>query len=156
MAKLSRYVVSNITGSPSYWYKIREDLKAIISQKGAPTIFFTFTAADLYWPQLHSLFYINPHDNSSKEKMESLHQYWHLVDWYFTKRIENFIKYWLYDALGAEWHWYQYEFQSRGSIHCHSMAKLKSDPGLCNLIEIVLQAYLSKEEQFALHLQKYK
>ena len=38
MSKLSRYV-SNISGSPSYWNKIREDLKAIISQKGAPTIF---------------------------------------------------------------------------------------------------------------------
>ena len=39
MSKLSRYA-SNITGSSSYWYKIREDLKAIIACKGDPTIFF--------------------------------------------------------------------------------------------------------------------
>lgn len=145
-SKLSRYV-GNVTGSPSYWFKIREDLKAIISQKGAPTIFFTFSAADLHWPELHSLFYIHPHDISSKEKMENVHNYPHLVDWYFTKRIESFIKHWLYDTLGAEWHWYRYEFQARGSIHCHGMAKLKSDPGLCNLTEIVLQGHLIKETE---------
>ena len=41
MSKLSRYA-SNITGSSSYWYKIREDLKAIIACKVAPTIFLHF------------------------------------------------------------------------------------------------------------------
>ena len=41
MSKLSRYV-SNVTGSSVYWYKIREDLKAIIACKGAPTIFLYF------------------------------------------------------------------------------------------------------------------
>ena len=54
MSKLSRYV-SNITRSSSYWYKIREDLKAIIASKGVPTIFFTFSSADMHWPELHSL-----------------------------------------------------------------------------------------------------
>ena len=47
MAKLSRYA-SSITGSSSYWYKIREDLKAIINCKGTPTIFFTFSSADMH------------------------------------------------------------------------------------------------------------
>ncbi|CAB3978949.1 Hypothetical predicted protein [Paramuricea clavata] len=58
MSKLSRYV-GNVTGSPSYWFKIREDLKAIISQKGAPTIFFTFSAADLHGlNSIHYFIYI--------------------------------------------------------------------------------------------------
>ena len=47
MSKLSRYV-ANITGSSAYWFKVKEDLKAIIEAKGAPTIFFTFSSADLY------------------------------------------------------------------------------------------------------------
>ena len=65
MSKLSRYV-ANVTGSSAYWYKVKEDLQAIITAKGAPTIFFTFSSADLYWPELHSLFssYV---DNLSKE-----------------------------------------------------------------------------------------
>ena len=87
MSKLSRYV-GNITGSPSYWFKTCEDLKAIISQKGAPTIFFTLSAADMHWPELHSLFYMHPHDISTRERMENVPSYPHLVDWYFTKRIE--------------------------------------------------------------------
>jgi hypothetical protein len=139
MSKLSRYV-SNITGSPSYW------LKAIITHKEAPTIFFTFSAADMYWPELHSLFQLHSQDLSSNEKRKNVIDNPHIVvDWYFTKRIEKFLKYWLYDTLGAEWHWYQYEFQARGSIHCHGMAKLKSDPGLCKLTEIALKGYLAEK-----------
>lgn len=42
MAKLSRYV-SNITGSNAYWNKVRDGLKSIITAKGVPTIFFTFS-----------------------------------------------------------------------------------------------------------------
>jgi hypothetical protein len=91
MSKLSRYV-SNITGSPSYW------LKAIITHKEAPTIFFTFSAADMYWPELHSLFQLHSQDLSSNEKRKNVIDNPHIVvDWYFTKRIEKFLKYWLYE-----------------------------------------------------------
>ena len=58
MSKLSRYV-SNITGSSAYWHKVREELKAIIEHKGVPTIFFTFSSADMHWPELHSLLHHN-------------------------------------------------------------------------------------------------
>jgi hypothetical protein len=37
-----------------------------------------------------------------------------LVDWFFTQRLESFVKYWLYDTLGAKWHWFIYEYQGRG------------------------------------------
>ena len=30
---------------------------------------------------------------------------------------------------------YRSEYQARGSIHCHCVAKLKNDPGLCKLSE---------------------
>ena len=40
-SKLSRYL-SNITGSNAYWYKAREDLKAIINHAGPPTFCFHF------------------------------------------------------------------------------------------------------------------
>ena len=56
--KLSTYV-ANITGSSAYWFKIREDLKAVMVAKGPPTIFFTFSSAYLHWPELHSLFSSN-------------------------------------------------------------------------------------------------
>lgn len=55
MTKLSRYI-TNITGSDAYWFKAKEDLKAIIQHVGPPTFFFTFSSVDMHWPQLHDLF----------------------------------------------------------------------------------------------------
>ena len=69
----------------------------------------------------------------------------HLVDWFFTKRVEEFIKEWLYNCLDAEWHWYRYEYQARGSIHCHGIAKLKSDPGLCDLTDKALKGFIAEK-----------
>ena len=51
----------------------------------------------------------------------------------------------MYNALDAEWHWYRFEYQARGSIHCHGVAKLKNDPGLCKLSEIALKGYLAQK-----------
>lgn len=67
-----------------------------------------------------------------------------ITDWFFTQRLENFIKHWLYSSLDAEWHWYRFEYQARGSIHCHGVAKLKNDPGLCQLSETALTGYLAE------------
>ena len=47
MSKVSRYV-ANIPGTNAYWYKVREELKAIVSSKGAPTFFFTFSLPDMH------------------------------------------------------------------------------------------------------------
>ena len=82
------------------WIKAREDLKAIVHHVGPPTFLFPFPSADMHWPELHALF----------------------TDWFFTQRLENFIK-----------HWDRFKYQAKGSIHCHGVAKLKNDPGLCNL-----------------------
>jgi hypothetical protein len=113
MSKLSRYV-DNITGSNAYWYRVCEDLKAIIAYKEELTIFFTFSSTGMHWPQLHSLFDENCHNPTIEERRKNVIDNPHLVDCFFTKRIESFLKYWLYDTLDAEWHWYRYEFQARG------------------------------------------
>ena len=48
--------------------------------------------------------------------------------------------------MGAYWHWYRYEYAvQRGSIHCHGVAKLSNDPGLCELTEIALQGFLASK-----------
>ena len=45
MNRLQRYV-AKIQGTKQYWYQRYQELKALITQKGAPTFFFTFSAAD--------------------------------------------------------------------------------------------------------------
>ena len=50
------------------------------------------------------------------------------------QQLQEFVKHRLNGVLDAEWHWYRFEYQDRGSIHCHGCAKLKNDPirKLCN------------------------
>lgn len=55
ISKISRYA-ANFAGSNAYWCKVREDLKAIVTTVGTPTSFFTFSSADMHWPELHALF----------------------------------------------------------------------------------------------------
>ena len=53
------------------------------------------------------------------------------------------MKHWLYNTLDAKWHWYRFEYQFRGSIHCHGVAKLNNDPDLCKLSDTALKGYLA-------------
>ena len=103
----------------------------------------------MHWPELHELFHKNTNELSNDDRGQSVIDNPHIVDWFVTKRIESFIKHWLYDTLHATWHWYRYEFQARGSIHCHGTAKLEGDPGLCELSKIALKGFLAEKSLLA-------
>lgn len=49
---------SNIIGLNVYWYKVKEDLKVIISYVGVLIFFFIFFFVDMYWFDLYVLFSI--------------------------------------------------------------------------------------------------
>ena len=126
MSKLMHYA-KNVTGTNAYWNKVRDNLKAIIQQKGAPTIFWTLSCADFHWPEFHQLFATN--QLTDCQRRQNVISNPRLLDWLLTERTEKFVKYWLKESLGATWHWFRYEYAvQRGSIHCHGEAKLKSDP----------------------------
>ena len=115
-----------------------------LQQMAAPTFFFTFSSTDMHWPDLHALFSSSLSDTTPESKRQNFINNPHITDWFFTQRLENFIKHWLHNSLDAEWHWYRFEYQARGSIHCHGVAKLKNDPGLCQLSETALKGYLTE------------
>ncbi len=142
--EVSRYI-GNIAGTNAYWNKVREELKAIITNVGAPTLFFTFSSADMHWPELHALFGANTGNATSEARRQNVINNPHIVDWFFTQRLEKFVQHWLYDTLGAKWHWFRYEYQGRGSIHCHGTAKLNNDPGLCQLTQTALKGFLAQK-----------
>ena len=125
------------------WHKVREDLKAIVTTVGPPTFFFTLSSADMHWPELHRL--LGNEDGTSEERRQAVIKNPHLVIWFFTQRVESFIKNWLYKTLDAKWHWYRFEYQARGSIHCHGIAKLNNDPGLCDLTKTALKGFLAQK-----------
>ena len=110
-----------------YWHKSKEDLKATITQKGPPTIFFTLSYAEYHWPEFQNLF-----NDTKAEKMtpadrqKQVLRNPHILDWMFTERTDCFVKFWLDYSLQSSWHWYRYEYAvQRGSIHCHVVAKFK-------------------------------
>jgi len=132
------YCSKNISGTNSYWNQQRNNLKATIAQVGPPTIFWTLSCAEFHWPEFHSLFNASDIFSSSSDDIRNnIINNQHLLEWFFTERTELFVRHWLYNTLGAQWHWFRYEFTvNRGSIHCHRLAKLEFDPGLCVLSKI--------------------
>ena len=52
--------------------------------------------ADMHWPDKRRQAVINNP---------------HIMDWFFTLRLESFIKHWLYKTLDVKWHWYRFEYK---------------------------------------------
>ena len=142
--RLHRYT-ANVQGSNSYWYQRYKELQTLIEQKGTPTFFFTVSSADTYWPELHKLM-PNPDVPDHSQRVNAVIDNPHLTDWFFTSKLQDWISHWLYDSLGAKWHWYHYEYQARGSTHAHGCAKLYNDPGLHTLIQKCALAWAITEE----------
>jgi len=102
------YYTKELTGSNSYWNRVRQDLRATIEQVGPRTIFFTLSMAEFHWPDLRKLFNLSE-NSSSQDLLNMIKDNPHIVVWYFQHRTEKFVKYWLYEYLGATWHWFRYE-----------------------------------------------
>jgi hypothetical protein len=47
-----------------------------------------------------------------------------LVDWFFTQRLESFVKYWLYDTLGPSGTGLDMNTRVEVSIHCVNLLRL--------------------------------
>ncbi len=141
--RLQRYV-SKVQGTNQYWYQRLQELVALIEQKGCPTFFFTFSAADMHWPDLQKLL-MNDEGASRSERAQAVIDNPHLTDWFFMQRLQEFVRHWLSGILDAEWHWYRFEYQARGSIHCHGCAKLKNDPDIRELHNKACVAFLESE-----------
>ena len=142
MKRLQRYA-AKVQGTSQYWFQRYLELRALLDQKGPPTFFWTVSAADCHWPELHNLL---PHSNtppSYSDRIQAIINVPHLTDWYFTSNVQH----WLYDTLDSAWHWYRLEYQARGSTHAHGCAKLKNDPGICALVHKAASAWLVMQDQ---------
>ena len=142
MKRLQRYA-PKVQGSNQYWFQRYQELWALLDQKGPPTFFWTVSSADIYWPELHKLM-MHPYTEASTThsmRMQAVINNPHITDWYFSFKLSDWIEHWLY-TLDAEWHWYRYEYQARGSTHAHGCTKLKNDPDICGLVKKASAAWL--------------
>ena len=122
-----------LRGSRQFWMARRRELSDMIKQIGSRgLVFFTFSAADLHWPELHDLM---PSTENSTEETEMTRHYHqnvinnpHIVAWFFNKRFETFLN----DVLRRKWnledYWYRFEWQHRGSVHVHGIGKIRNAP----------------------------
>jgi len=152
---------ANITNSDAYWSKRRNELLATIEQRDLPTFFFTFSYANLHWPDLHKLMPGNPSTTRSQRYKNTLNNP-HLVDWYYSYRLKHFINVYFVNILQSEWIYYRHERQSRDTIHSHGVSRLKNDPGIAILTTLVYKGKLKmknfplKEDDMYLYDQYLK
>jgi len=81
-------------------------------------------------------------DEDPKKRYQNVLNNPHLVDWYFSYRLDEFLKVVFDGILQCEWRWHRFEWQSRSSIHAHGAAKLSNDPGL---IKLTNNVYIGRE-----------
>uniref|UniRef100_A0A1X7VPM3 Helitron helicase-like domain-containing protein n=1 Tax=Amphimedon queenslandica TaxID=400682 RepID=A0A1X7VPM3_AMPQE len=114
---------TSLRGTRQYWFKERNKLIAMIDTLGLPTIFFTHIAAYHQWPELaHFICPEDPDDKQARATVVINNPA--LVDWFFTYRIQRFVKVFYVGILGATDYWMRFECQHRGSPHVHGLAWL--------------------------------
>lgn len=57
-----------MSGIYAYWNRAKDDLKAIITQVGAPTIFWTLSCDEFHWPEFHNLLSGNGETSDSERR----------------------------------------------------------------------------------------
>ena len=116
-----------LRGTRQFWKARRQELSDMIKQIGHQgLIFFTFSAADFHWPELHKL--MEQEGESAKVRQKNIIDNPHIATWFFNKRFDEFFQ----DVLKPLWNiedwWYRYEWQHRGSVHVHGIAKKRDAP----------------------------
>jgi hypothetical protein len=99
-----------IRGSRQFWMARRYELTDMIKQLGSDgLIFFTFSSADLHWPELHKLMPGENVEESADIRHKNLVENPHVAAWFFNKRFEIFFN----DVLKKQWDledwWYRFE-----------------------------------------------
>jgi len=90
-----------LRGTRQFWMARRYELSDMIKQVGNQgMIFFTFSAADLHWPELHKLMpdnnfidgTVHNEAESAEQRQRNIVENPYIAAWFFNKRFETFLK----------------------------------------------------------------
>ena len=121
----------SLRGTLSYWTKSCAELTDLLHQIGTPTIFFTLSAVDMYWPDLYALMpRTMPTDPREAQnwRRQNIIDYPHIVAHYMHLRHSMFRKEFLEKGMNVKDFWCRYEWQHRGSPHIHGFIWIKGAP----------------------------
>ncbi|XP_059074789.1 uncharacterized protein LOC131874875 [Cryptomeria japonica] len=108
----------------------------MVIQIGCPTLFFTLSATDTKWPDLHNIMTTTTPANpyvTARWRLQNIVQNPHLTSMYMHHRFTAFREEVLEKLLGANDYWYRYEWQHRGSAHIHGFIWLPKAPDIGKL-----------------------
>ncbi|KAK3929764.1 ATP-dependent DNA helicase [Frankliniella fusca] len=135
LIKKIMYRNSSISGSKSYWFARGKELLSMVEQIGLPTLFCTFSAADLHWPELFKL--LAPDEDlttmSLFRKKQLVKNNPLIVDTFFLKRVETFMAQVVIKKYKVKDYWFRIEYQHRGSPHMHGVLWIEHAPDVTNL-----------------------
>jgi hypothetical protein len=118
--KMIRYG-AKLRGTRAYWHARRNELIDMIRVKGSPHLFFTLSAADLQWPDLHrfmpSEIPVPEGDNATarRQRRLALERNPHIAASYLDQRVQLFMKHVMGAIFDIKDFWYRYEWQERGT-----------------------------------------
>ena len=133
------YFSSNIKGSSSYWRLQRQKIKTWINYHvsmghGPPNLFITLSCAEYYWKDVARLLKQRfnfagiknplgePDKNGRINTVKNVNDFSIIVQEYFQKRVENWLKTVGKKVFMINHYWLRYEFApSRGQIHAHML-----------------------------------
>ena len=138
--------INVIPGLSPYWHMHRAQLTAMIRQLGSPHLFFTLSAADLHWPELHRIIEQQRAERNGGDSLDintldpataydrcitNLTEFPHIVASFLQVRVKLFL-----NAIGKCHNmkqvdfWYRFEWQHRGSGHVHRFIWLENGPNI--------------------------
>jgi hypothetical protein len=131
--------LANINGSTGYLYQRRVELETIIEERGAPTLWFSFSMADNHWHDLHRVLcptekVFATEEDAAAFRRKVVRENPHVVEEFFHRRVKALLHtFFGKDGFEADWHWIRYELQKRGAFHIHGCARLKHAPEMTDL-----------------------
>lgn len=134
LLSLIRRSSSKLRGTREYWVSNRNNLLAYVRNLKSPHLFLTLSAADHHWQDLlrHMPRYNEWKDGTSAIRMQiarqNLRDHPHIAAYWFYTRFNTFRKIVLDKKFRISDWWVRYEWQSRGSTHCHGIYWIDGAP----------------------------
>ncbi|XP_059076830.1 uncharacterized protein LOC131876070 [Cryptomeria japonica] len=133
--QLMRFAAS-LQGTRAYWNGSYKDLATMVHQLGEPMLFFTLSATNTKWPEVHKLFPSNSSEDlqsTKKQFIENIVHNPHVIALFLHFRFTIFREEIIDKVLKSKDHWYRYEWQHRGSAHIHGFLWLPNAPAMDNI-----------------------